>query len=112
MSEIFKKLRKLLNAEDKNYGTLAEAFFNDETTDYAGGKSVDKVIDGFTYEHLDGYGGEGCGEDFWSVYEFTDVETQEKCVVKFDGWYASYVGSEFTEMREVRPVERVVTFYE
>lgn len=65
---------------------------------------------GINFEHVDRYGGEGEGEEYWSVYSFSDG--QEVVFIKFDGTYASYYGSEFDEFYEVQAVERLVTFYE
>lgn len=67
---------------------------------------------GIKIVHQDNYGGEGQGEDYWSVYKFIDKSTKEVCHVKFQGWYASYNGAEFTEYKFVEPKERMVTFYE
>lgn len=64
---------------------------------------------GITFENVDSHGGEGQGEDYWSVYKFT--LDNEVCWIKFDGWYSSYNGSEYTEFFFVEPKEVVVTKY-
>ena len=64
---------------------------------------------GITFENVDSYGGEGKGEDYWSVYKFT--LDNEVCWIKFDGWYSSYNGSEYSEFFFVEPKEVVVTEY-
>lgn len=52
-------------------------------------------------------GGEGSGEARWVVIK---VGTQ---YFKKDGYYASHYGSEFDgDLKEVRKIERMVTFYE
>lgn len=61
-------------------------------------------------QHEDNYGGEGQGDDYWSVYAFTWGD--EKVYVKFSGWYASYNGAEFTEWFFVEPKEKVITVFE
>jgi hypothetical protein len=62
---------------------------------------------------VDGYGGEGQGEEYWHVYQFIDNETKESCLVKFDGSYYSYDGSTFDRWFFVEPKEVVVTrFFE
>lgn len=58
------------------------------------------------------YGGEGKGEDYWSVYKFTDVNSGEVQYIKFDGWYQSYNGTEFDEWFFVEPKEKLITVYE
>lgn len=61
------------------------------------------------FEHMDNYGGEGGGEDFWSVYKFTDGT--DEVFVKFDGYYSSYIGRDFEEYFFVTPKEVMVTQY-
>lgn len=65
---------------------------------------------GLTFEFEDCYGGEGQGDEYWSVYKFSLGE--EVVYVKFDGWYASYNGSEFSEWYFVEPQEKVITVFE
>jgi hypothetical protein len=93
-------LKELLdNGEDMVSGSLFHSDFNDEISKYDRGNAVEfkqALIDNkVTVEHLDNYGGEGCGDDYYSVYSFTNQE--ETLVVKFQGWYQSYNGSEFSE---------------
>ena len=65
---------------------------------------------GITAKCIDSYGGEGKGEDCWTVYEF--YNGNESVYVQFDGWYASYNGSEFNEWFFVEPKEvKVVEFH-
>jgi hypothetical protein len=57
-------------------------------------------------------GGEGHAEDIYMVFKTTDIDGTEQYWRK-DGYYASYDGSDWDgDFREVRPVERVVVFYE
>lgn len=57
-------------------------------------------------------GGEGHGEDIYMVFKTTDADGTVQYWRK-DGYYASYDGSDWDgDFREVRPQERVVTFYE
>lgn len=76
---------------------------------YSGKKPTTK--DGLTAQLVAEYGGEGQGEDFWVVISLADEATTR--YFRMDGWYASYDGGELDgEPYEVRPQERVVTFYE
>ena len=61
------------------------------------------------FQYEDSYGGEGQGDEYWSVYKFSLGE--EVVYVKFDGWYASYNGSEFNEWFFVEPQEKVITVF-
>ena len=62
-----------------------------------------------SFKNVDSYGGEGQGEDYWSVYKFT--LDNEICWVKFNGWYSSYSGSEYSNFFFVEPKEVTVTKY-
>ena len=64
---------------------------------------------GINVKLKDGYGGEGKGDEYWTIYEFSNGN--ESVYVQFDGWYASYDGSEFDEWFFVEPKEvKVVKF--
>ena len=49
---------------------------------------------------VDSYGGEGQGDDYYSVYHFIDHDVY----IKFQGWHTSHWGSEYDHMVEVKPV--------
>lgn len=51
---------------------------------------------------VDSYGGEGEGEQYWAVYEFSLRD--ETVYVQFDGFYSSYNGAEFQEWFFVEPL--------
>lgn len=61
-----------------------------------------------TLEFVEGYtGGEGGGEDAYVVFKLGDRYFRKQ------GYYASHYGTDWDgELREVNPVQRVVTFYE
>lgn len=87
-------------------GEIAEDYgYDDELTKF---KQALQAA-GISYEEEAQHGGEGEGEDFWTVYSFT--KAGEKVFVQFDGWYQSYNGSEYTEWFFVEPKEVVVTQY-
>ncbi len=83
---------------NSNYDTDETKYFLDEL-------AKNKI----SFEHMDNHGGEGEGEDYWSVYKFTSGK--DKVFVKFSGWYQSYNGSEFDEFFFVTPREVMVTQY-
>lgn len=62
------------------------------------------------FEHVDNYGGEEQGRDYWSIYSFSN--DTDVVYVKFDGWYASYHGSEYDEWYFVEPRQVQVTQFE
>lgn len=86
-------------------------FFNSEVDE----RWTPDILDQFAEQKIevkaiDSYGGEDQGSDYWSIYEFKRGDSY--AYVKFDGWYASYHGSEFTEAFIVRPTQKLVTVYE
>ena len=60
-------------------------------------------------EFVDHYGGEEQGRKYWSIYKFTRGE--DTIYIKFSGWYASFVGSEYEEWAFVSPVEKTIIVY-
>ena len=71
---------------------------------------TDIQLKGISLENVDQHGGEGEGDQYWSVYKFT--KDGQDVFVKFNGWYQSFNGSEFTDWFFVEPKSRMVTFYE
>lgn len=57
---------------------------------------------------VDSYGGEGKGEDYYFVLHHKPTDEY----IKFEGWYTSYDGCGIDKVYIVKPVERLVTFYE
>ena len=101
--------------DDGDYGTLYKAMFSSdypEKDSKWNGDFENAVLAkadelGITVQFVDCFGGEGMGDDYWSVYSFTDGDTV--VYVQFDGWYASYNGSGHSEWFFVEPKEVVVT---
>lgn len=63
----------------------------------------------FNIELMEQHGGEGEGDQYWSVWKF--FKGSESVYYKFNGWYASYNGAEFTEVFRVHPKQVMVTQY-
>lgn len=93
------KVTELLNEASHD---IIQEFFHSEIGDNITWDS-DEVSDfrklvadqDITFEHVDNYGGEEMGREYWSVYRFSQGD--DSVLVKFDGWYESYNGSEFEE---------------
>lgn len=66
--------------------------------------------EGIKSEYVDNFGGEGQGDEYWSVYKFS--KDDEIVHIKFNGWYQSYNGSEFDSIKFVEPKQVMVTKYE
>ncbi len=119
-TEFMHRLEKALNEPAPDYSTAAEAFMFQESEfwDWKGNAQFpkeDTTPEGFkdiSFEHVDSYGGEDQGSDFYSVYLFTDNHTGEKVYAKFQGWYASYQGAEYESWSFVQPKQKTVTVYE
>lgn len=96
--------------------TLSERllkFFQDDQFDHCNdamwGDMEEEVLPGVFTKLIDRYGGENKGSDFWAVWQFTSGD--EQCFLKFEGWYASFVGAEFERVFEVHPKVVEVTQY-
>lgn len=105
------RLQELLDASSD----VQNEFFQQEMDDVHRKYDSDEVSEfkascEFNFMNVAHHGGEGEGEDYWTVYSFTD--NKDTVYVKFQGWYQSYNGAELTEWKFVQPVERMVTFYE
>jgi hypothetical protein len=75
---------------------------------YEGGKGT---RNGLTAERVAEYGGEGDGDQYWVVISISDGLTTRH--FRKDGYYASYDGGYLDgDTSEVKPVEKLVTFYE
>lgn len=110
------QIEKLLNEAECD---VKNCFFHSDATNNAEDNSWYDGSDGFNqscreagidYKHENSFGGEGMGDEYWSVYSFSQGE--EKVFVKFSGWYQSYNGAEYTEWLFVEPKQKTITVYE
>lgn len=105
------KVKELLN--EAGNSTLESAFFHQEISDgYSDDCSELEVAfqeASIGFECVEQHGGEGEGEDYYTVYQFT--KGSETVFVKFQGWYQSYNGSEMTGWAFVTPKQVMVTIY-
>lgn len=104
--------------KDADSNIINNFFHSDMSDEYADSRWPDEDHDNFLNElkennikftHMDNHGGEGEGEDYWSVYKFTSGA--DEVFVQFDGYYMSYDGSTFNEWFFVTPKEVMVTQY-
>ena len=66
----------------------------------------------FEYKGVDSYGGEGQGSDFYSVILIRNPGNHdEQYHIKFQGWYASYIGAEYDNWSFVEPKQETITVY-
>lgn len=71
---------------------------------------MDKHFPSMTYKCVDQHGGEGEGQEYWTVVEF-QCEGAEQ-MVKFEGIYQSHYGVDYTGWQFVKPVQVMVTKYQ
>ena len=107
-------LTTLLNDADNSI--LRDFFFDQITEDDLTGKYTDEDTKAFlqslkdlgiSFKSEDHYGGEGQGEDYWTVYSFTLGD--EKVYVDFYGSYYSYDGANYDDwsFAEPHPVQKI-----
>lgn len=103
------------NNESSGHSNLPNAMFHSEYPEKDCKYNSDLDLEtlakadelGLTVKFEDNHGGEGEGDQYWSVYSFT--KDNQTVHVKFNGWYASHYGSEFTEWFFVKPKKVTVT---
>lgn len=107
-------VQSVLDSDQGQYVTRRELFYSEFNQEFS--KWDDEATAQFktllfnnelTVENVDSFGGEGMGDQYWSVYKF--IKGDDVCYVKFDGYYASYSGAEFDEWFFARavPVEKI-----
>ncbi len=67
-------------------------------------------LDGFRFRNIDSYGGEGGGDAYWFVMEVEFADQIKH--FEISGYYASYSGGYYEDIKEVKPVDKVVTVWE
>ena len=116
--ELKKKVTELLTEHDEMIDQADESLFNgefkqepskwdsEENTAFQAALNAESI----TATNVKHHGGEGQGDDYYSVYSFTSGN--ETVHVKFQGWYASYHGSEFNEWGFIEPKQVTITIFE
>jgi len=89
-----------------------EEYLSDNGSDFMHGDTydVEENLCGWNMNHVDSHGGEGQGENYWSVYKFE--KDGNEVFIQFRGWYASYHGADYEGMCVVEPREKTITVYE
>jgi hypothetical protein len=109
MSNLVNELREAIASSVNDWSSAAsEMFHGDVPGDYYEIMPKLKAL-GFEFFEEDHHGGEGQGDQYWSVIKITRGD--QVAFIKFEGWYASFAGAEmshgaeaFTEVVKV-PVE-------
>lgn len=66
-------------------------------------------VDGFRFRRIDEYGGEDQGNAYWFVME-VEFADQIKAF-EISGYYASYDGGYYEDIKEVKPQDKVITVW-
>lgn len=93
----------------KNHDDLSKLFFYSEINGEFPPDELCAVFPGLSCKQVDQYGGEDMGREYYTVYKFT--QNDNVMWIKFDGWYASYDGSNFESVFEVHPTPVTVIKY-
>lgn len=118
---LYENIQDIFNSNEEDRERLITSFFDAEYNReriqrwYSNEEVWDKFHEKIDELNLiinlsDQRGGEGQGEEYWSVYEFSSPE--ETVYIKFNGYYQSYEGATFTEFFEVFPKQKTITVYE
>lgn len=95
-----------------------QSLWNDDEVEGPSGWSDIKWGDGTpceipglgTLDHVDAYGGEGKGDEYWVVFSITQDEVTR--YFKKPGSYQSYSGAEWDgDLEPVTPKEKVITVW-
>lgn len=68
----------------------------------------DPLFENFKVAQVEHYGGENKGSDYYNIFKLTDKDTKDEFFIKFDGYYQSYVGTEWQSVAQVVPYEKTV----
>lgn len=92
--------------------TIIDQLSDKERKNFMDGCGPEELFDAqlITVKQVDSYGGEDMGSEYWTVYAFS--KDNEKVFVKFYGWYASHLGSEYREYAFVSPKDKTIVVYE
>lgn len=109
MSNLVNELRAAVTASEEDWSEAASEMFHGSVPgDYFQIMPELKAL-GFEFFEEDHHGGEGKGDQYWSVIKITRGD--QVAFIRFEGWYASFAGAEmshgaeaFTEVVKV-PVE-------
>jgi hypothetical protein len=93
-----------------NFPTDLASILNEHGSSFFSQEIYNIDMKGWAYADVDQYGGEGQGDDYWLVYSFE--KDGQKLLVKFQGWYDSYNGAEYSEYKVVTAQEKTITVYE
>ena len=109
---LFEKVKNIIDKlADDDFEIEFETIYCAFMEGFVNQKNVIPGLDNIEFERIKQIGGEEQGSTYYSIYKFTDTITNEIIFIKFNGWYASYVGAEYQNMFEVKPVEKTIIDY-
>jgi hypothetical protein len=110
MNKLMSDIKEVFETEGV-YAAFA-SFMEEDFKYYEEGQVLESALNfkGIEFEVEHHHGGEGQGEDYYTVYKFTR-KGEDPVYVKFQGYYYSYDGSTFQDWFFVEPREVLVTQY-
>lgn len=78
-------------------------FYSEDEIQYRNFENDNYVVE----SEVDYYGGEGQGDEYWKISRILDKKTGETFFIKFEGFYNSWNGTDWSEnnWNIVKPVE-------
>lgn len=78
-------------------------YYNSQQIQYSNFENENYKVE----SEVDEYGGEGQGEEYWLVSRVLDKRTGEVFFIRFDGYYTSWDGTDWSEnyWSIVKPIE-------
>ena len=99
MSNLVNELREAIASSTNDWSDVGSEMFsgNAPSAEY---HPIVKELNalGFEFFEEDHHGGEGQGDQYWSVIKVT--KGGEVAFIRFEGWYASFAGAEMSHRAE------------
>ena len=105
INDLKKNIIDFLNAD----GITCDSLMLDDST-----KEFNDFVEslGVNFSTVDSYGGEGRGDEYWTVIKFVKNDDDKSFMnIRFNGWYASYVGAEYIDFDIVEEKEIMTTIW-
>lgn len=104
----YQEIKTLLNRLADEFDISLDNWMQEDVSEEGVRDESPEIADALgSFECVEQFGGEGSGDDYFSIFEFKD----HGVFVKFDGWYALRHGCEFSNMYNVTPKQVTKTEY-
>lgn len=113
MSGLVRDLKEAIKSSEEDWSDPAREMFSGNSPSAKYHPIIKELNElGFEFHEEDHHGGEGQGDQYWSVIKITRGD--QVAFIKFYGWYASFAGSEMSHSADefVEVVKVPVESYE